>query len=221
MLVQDVMQRPVITAAPDTSLIDAYNTMRDREIRHLPILEDERLVGVITDRDMRYATRPPQDEQAYARTTIEEIMTRDPLTAGPLDPIEEAARIMRSEKIGCLPVLNGDDLVGIVTITNLLDSIIQLTGLEKPGGRLAVSLDDRPGQLAKLTTRIADEGYDVRSVLSYHETEEGELGSDADPDAPSTQFRVILRLDTINVRSLARRLRDEGFEVVWPTADRN
>lgn len=184
--------------------------MEEHDIRHLPVMDRGDLVGIITDRDIRYATRPLQDDPSYARTSISEVMTKQPLTAGPLDPVEDAARLMRNEKIGCLPVLDGAELVGIVTVTNLLNAIIRLTGLEKPGGRLAVSLPDRPGQLAELTRRIAREGLDIRSVLSYYEEDppEGEVRS--------SRLRVILRLDTINVRPIARILRTEGFDVVWP-----
>lgn len=210
MLVQDIMQQPVITTTADAPLIDAYRAMEKQDIRHLPVMDRGRLAGIITDRDIRYATRPLQDDPSYARTAIAEIMTEDPITAGPLDPIEEAARLMRGEKIGCLPVLDGRELVGIVTVTNLLDAVIRLTGLEKPGARLAVSLPDHPGQFAALTQRIAGEGLDVRSVLSYYE--------DASPEdeGPPARLRVILRLDTINVHPVAQALRTEGFDVVWP-----
>ena len=209
MLVQDVMQHPVHTAAADALLIDVYRTMDEHAIRHVPIMDGERLVGVITDRDIRYATRPGQRDASDAQTPVRELMTENPITAGPVDPIEEAARLMRSKKIGCLPVLDGNALVGIITVTNLLDSVIRLTGLEKPSGRLAVSLEDEPGQLAQLTMRIAEAGFDIRSVLSYYEDESAD-------DAPSTHLRVILRLDTINVRPIAQTLREEGFDVIWP-----
>lgn len=211
MLVQDIMQQPVITTTADARLIDVYRTMEKHDIRHLPIVDRGRLVGIITDRDIRYATRPGQQDPSYARTAIEEVMTEEPITAGPLDPIEEAARLMRSEKIGSLPVLDGRDLVGIVTTTNLLDAVIRLTGMEKPGGRLAVSLPDEPGQLAKLTLRIAEAGFDIRSVLSYYED------TPAEDDGPAPRLRVILRLDTINVHPVAQMLRDKSFDVVWPT----
>lgn len=210
MLVEDVMQHPVRTVTPDTPLLDVYRTMEEHAIRHLPILRDGRLIGIITDRDIRYATRPGQHDASHAQTAVEELMTEAPITAGPIDPVEEAARLMRTRKIGCLPVLDGDELVGIVTVTNLLDAVIRMTGLEKPSGRLAVSLDDRPGQLAQLTMRIAEAGLDIRSVLSYHEDEPS---SDR---APSARLRVILRLDTLNVRPVAQTLREEGFDVTWP-----
>ncbi len=210
MLVQDVMQHPVYTTTADTPLLTALQSMREHDIRHLPVLDDSALVGVVTDRDLRYMTSPLRTDPVEADVTVVDVMSADPITAGPLDPVEEAARLLRTKRIGCLPVLDGDELVGIITVTNLLDSVIRLTGLEKPGGRLAVSLEDEPGQLATLTMRIAEAGFDVRSVLSYYEEEPTDDGT------PAARLRVILRLGTINVRPIAQRLREEGFDVVWP-----
>jgi acetoin utilization protein AcuB len=135
-------------------------------------------------------------------------MSSPPITAGPRDPVEDAARTLRQERIGALPVVEGDALVGIITGTDLLDAVLRLTGLEKPGSRLAVALPDEPGQLAALTARVADEGLDIHSVLSYYEPSDG--------DQPASHLNVILRIDTMNVRPLAAALREEGFQVRWP-----
>lgn len=231
MLVQDVMQSPVITVSPETTIADAYRTMHDRKVRHLPVLDDGALVGMITDRDLRYATSRLHPSPVESETPVERVMTTSVITAGPLDPVEEAARLLRARRIGSLPVVDGADLVGIVTVTNLLDAVIRLTGLEKPGGRLAVSLDDEPGQLARLTSRVAQEGLDVRSVLSYYEDDTDGHEAEAQSEGPEStepttaldadetadpRLRVILRVDTLNVRPLAHTLREEGFRVVWP-----
>ena len=215
MLVQDMMVSPVITTTASTPVIDAYQTMRERSVRHLPVLDDGALVGVVTDRDLRHATSALHPSPVAEDAPVRAVMSAPPLTAGPRDPVEEAARLLRTEGIGCLPVLDGDDVVGIVTVTNLLDAVIRLTGLRKPGGRLAVSLPDEPGQLASLTQRVAEDGLDIRSVLSYYEDEVTGPERSAGDDIPG-RLRVILRLDTINVRPLADALRTEDFDVVWP-----
>ena len=199
------MQHPVETTTAGTPLIEAYEQMETEHIRHLPVLEGGQLVGVITDRDLRYATSPFHPSPVDADAPVEQAMTRNPITAGPLDPVEEAARLMRTHTIGCLPVMEGDTLAGIVTGSDLLDAILRLTGLEKPSGRLAVSLPDQPGQLARLTARVAEEGLDIRSVLSYYE-----------PETETPRQRFIFHLDTLNIRPLADKLRNDGFEVVWP-----
>jgi len=214
MLVQDVMQHPVVTVTPDTSIADTYRIMHDRRIRHLPVVDDGALTGIVTDRDLRYSTSDLHPSPVESEAPVEQIMTDSVITAGPLDPVEEAARLLRARRIGSLPVMDGDELVGIVTVTNLLDAIIDLTGLKKPGGRLAISLLDESGQLARLTNRVADAGLDIRSVLTYDEARA--TGPEEDPEASTPRLRVILRVDTLNVRNLARTLRDEGFDVVWP-----
>ncbi len=203
MLIQDIMHAPVTTIGPETSLAAAYRTMKKQGIRHLPVVSEGALVGIVTDRDLRFLTRHLETTLS-ADDPVAGVMTAHPLTAGPLDPVEEAARLMREHKIGCLPVLDGARLVGMVTVTDLLDALVRLTGVGKPSSRLAVRLDDRPGRLADLTARIAEQGIDVRSALSYFEDDTAHL-------------RVILRLDALNPRPLADALRHAGFEVVWPT----
>jgi acetoin utilization protein AcuB len=241
MLVQHIMQQPVITTTADATLFDAYALMREKSIRHLPVTDASSddggaLVGVVTDRDLRHATSPLHPSPVPAHAPVREAMTPNPITAGPLDPVEEAARILRERKIGCLPVLDGGALTGILTVTNLLDAVIELTGLKRPGARLAVSLTDEPGQMARLAARVAEAGFDIRSVLSYHEpslaaahesadaaheasasngTASDGLSADASAsDEP--RLRLILRVDTVNPRALAQELRADGFDVVWP-----
>lgn len=214
MLVQDVMQYPVVTVTSGTSVAEAYRIMHDRRIRHLPVVDDDTLNGIVTDRDLRYATSRLHPSPVEAEAPVSTIMSDSVITAGPLDPVEEAARLLRARRIGSLPVLDGDSLVGIVTVTNLLDAIIALTGLEKPGGRLTLSLVDESGQLARLTQCVADAGLNIRSVLTYYEHETSDP-EDVSPDEAS-RLRVILRVDTMNVRILANKLRDEGFDVAWP-----
>jgi len=202
MLVQDLMQAPVHTATADQSLGAAYAFMQDQQVRHLPVLRGDRLVGVITDRDLRLATSQLRSDPFDPSAAVADVMSQPPHTAGPLDPIEEAARLMRQHAIGCLPVVDGDTLVGIVTGTDLLDALMRLTGISKPGGRLEVRLPDEPGQLARLTAAVAREGGNIRSVLSYSES------TDA--------LRVLFQVDTIKTRALARSLHAEGVEVLWP-----
>lgn len=210
------MQHPVITIAPDATIDAAYRRMHDEQIRHLPVVApSDGVVGVVTDRDLRHATSDLHPSPIEAKSPVRDAMTEHPITAGPLDPVEDVARILRTKSIGCLPVLDGADLVGIITVTNLLDAVIRLTGLHKPGARLAVSLSDEPGQLGALATRVAEAGLDIRSVLSYYEDEVEPL-LESPSAADGSRLRVILRLDTIDIRPLANALRDEGFDVVWP-----
>ena len=203
MLIQDIMQREVVTIAATASPVEAYGLMRQHGIRHLPVLEGRRLIGVVTDRDLRALTRELSAAPLDDEVLIADQMTPDPLTAGPLDPVEDAARIMHDRKIGCLPVLEGERLIGIVTVTDLLDALMRLTGVAQPGSRLAVTLPDEPGHLARLASLLSEQHVNIRSVLTYAEEERDHL-------------RVIFRLSTLNPRPLAAHLREEGFAVIWP-----
>lgn len=202
MLVQDLMQAPVLTATADQSLADTYAVMQEQRVRHLPVMQDAQLVGVITDRDLRLATSHLRGDPFDPGAAVADVMSQPPKMVGPLDPIEEAARLMRQHAIGCLPVVDGATLVGIVTGTDLLDALMRLTGITKPGGRLEVRLPDEPGQLARLTAAVAREGGNIRSVLSYSDSVDA--------------LRVLFQVDTIKTRALARALHAEGVEVLWP-----
>jgi len=133
---------------------------------------------------------------------VSAVMSRNILTADAFDPVEDAARTMRERKIGCLPIVDGRRLVGIITGLDLLDALIRMTGVDKPSGRLEVRLPDRPGELARLTAFLSDRELNIHSVLTY-------------PEGPEV-IRAVLRVGSIETRQVARDLRKERFEVVWP-----
>jgi acetoin utilization protein AcuB len=202
MLVRDIMTTDVITVRPDETLKDVCLLMHKRNIRHLPVVEGGRTIGVVTDRDVHGATSSLCDQPTTPRGLVRDVMAAPPKVADPLDPVEDAARTMRSLKIGCLPVLEGEKLVGIVTGIDLLDALLRLTGVDKPSARLEVRLTDRPGEVARLTALIAEHKLNIRSILTYPEGKEN--------------VRTVLRVGTVEVRAIAGVLRSAGFDVVWP-----
>jgi acetoin utilization protein AcuB len=211
LLVQDSMTQEVVTVAPETTAAEALALCRMNRIRHLPVLQGGRLVGVISDRDLRAAT-PALGDQARAealhRLRIADEMARDVVTARPEDPIEDAAMAMYERKIGCLPVIDGEDLVGIVTSSDVLRALVRLVGVHEPGSRLEVALPSRSGSLAEVTGIIRDEGVDIVSVLasSEHEDEAGERVA-------------VLRVATINPKGVVESLSAAGYPVLWPPAE--
>lgn len=202
MLVRDVMRSPAVTISLNTTLQDAYRTMREKRIRHLPILDGQELVGVVTDRDLRLATSSLAPTPFPAESAVSSIMSRAPLTAAAWDPIEDAARTMRERKIGCLPVLEDGRVIGIITGLDLLDALIRMTGIDKPSGRLEVRLADHPGELARLTAFLSERDINVHSILTY-------------PDSAKS-VRTVLRIGSIETRLVAQDLRALGLDVLWP-----
>src|SRR5512133_1509755 len=142
MLVRDIMSSPALGIAAGTPLDDAYRLMREKGIRHLPVLDAGRLVGVITDRDLRLATSSLAPSPLPPATPVSAVMSHPPVTVDGSDPVEDAARTMRERKIGCLPVVDDGRLVGIITGLDLLDALMRMTGVDKPSGRLEVRLRD-------------------------------------------------------------------------------
>jgi acetoin utilization protein AcuB len=202
MLIREVMHPDPITVLPSTKLKEAYKIMLDKNIRHLPVMDKEKIVGIVTDRDLRLATSKLTEHPYDVETEIEKIMSHPVQSAHPSDPIEIATRTMRELKIGCLPVVEDMRLVGIVTGMDLLDALLLLTGIHQPSGRLDVRLPDRSGELARLTTLLAERKINIHSILTYPEK--------------NRKIRLVLRVGTIEMKMLAEAICNAGFEVVWP-----
>lgn len=204
MLVCDIMTSPVVSVSPGTTLEQACLLMHEKGIRHLPVLDGPRLVGVVTDRDVHGATSVLCTTPANMQTRVGTIMSHPVHTAVPGDPVEEAASTMRGLKIGCLPVTEHNRVVGIITGIDLLDALLRLTGVTAPTARLEVKLSARPGELTRLTAAAGQGNLGIHSILTYPDESEG--------------VRTVLRVSTSDTRQVATRLRDAGFEVLWPPA---
>ena len=141
MVVGNIMTQEVITVTPSSSIGTAIELMREHGFRRLPVVEDGKLIGIVTDRDLRQATNSPLvlRERWYSEFLLDAIkvrscMTSNPITVEPATPVLEAARLLREHKIGGLPVVDAqgrDHLVGMVTITDMLDCLIQLLGRQE------------------------------------------------------------------------------------------
>ncbi len=202
MLINEIMHREPVTISPDTKLFAAYKLMHEKNIRHLPVIENGKLVGIITDRDLRSATSKLSEEPFQPEDEVGKVMKKDVKTIHPLDPVDIATKIMRENKIGCLPVLENNKLIGIVTVTDMLDALLMLTGIHRPSGRLEISLPDKPGKLAKLAQHLAEKRVNIHSILTY--------------PAINGRIRIVLRISTIDIRGIAQGLCNAGFEIIWP-----
>jgi acetoin utilization protein AcuB len=129
--VSDLMTLNPLSVTPDTSLRQVINIMKSEGCRQLPILEGGKLVGIVTDRDVRLAMNSPlsvrvreANEELLDRITAQSCMTPNPITVTPHTPAYRAAEILSLYKFGALPVLDGDVLVGIITVTDFLDYFV-------------------------------------------------------------------------------------------------
>ena len=165
MLVGERMSRPVISITRDMPIHDALALFKKEKIRRAPVLKDGKLIGIISNKDLLNAS-PSQAtslsvwEMNYmlSKITVKEVMTREVLTVQADTPIEEAARLMADNKIGGVPVMKADKVVGMITETDLFKIFLELMGARTKGIRVTAIAEDHPGQLAMITKAIADAG---------------------------------------------------------------
>jgi acetoin utilization protein AcuB len=174
-------------------------------------LEDGRLVGIVSDRDLRSATPAlgdPARAEALGRILISEVMASEVTTALPDDPIEEAANAMREKRIGCLPVVEDDNLVGIISSSDVMEALVYLMGAHEPGNRLEVVMPDRPGTLAGVAGIFGELGINIVSAV---------LGPRRELSESAGLGRVaVFRVDTMDLREAVEILERAGYDVLWP-----
>jgi CBS domain-containing protein len=122
-VVRDWMTKQPATVAPDSSIGAALARMRRAEVRHLLVVEADRLVGIVSHRDWR-RLETGETPAGWESQTVASIMTEDPVTVAPETPVTVAARVLLERKIGCLPVRDGDTIVGIFTTSDALDALL-------------------------------------------------------------------------------------------------
>ncbi len=175
MFVKDRMSHPVITVTPDVSIVDALDIMRRERIRRMPVVDKRgHLVGIVTEKDILNASPSSATSLSVweinyliSKITVAEVMTKDVITVDENTCLEEAARIMADNKIGGLPVMRGDKVVGIITESDLFKVFLELMGARVPGVRLTVLVPDVPGELAKLARAVADVGGNIISLSTF------------------------------------------------------
>ncbi len=166
MLVKNRMSLPVITTDPDVPIMEALNVMRSKNIRRMPVVDKQgKLIGIVSDKDLlnagpSNATSLSVWEINYlvGKIKIKDVMTRAVLTVSGDTPIEQAARMMVDNKVGGLPVMEGDQLVGVITESDLFKILLELMGAREAGVRLTAVVPDVRGELEKMTSVVASAG---------------------------------------------------------------
>lgn len=176
MYVRQFMTSQVFTVTPDESIADTLALMREKKIDRLPVLEKGKLVGFVTDGDLREVSPSPATtlsvfELNYliARTPIREVAVKNVVTCYPDMRIEDAALLMREHKIGGLPVLEEGKLVGIITGYDILDAFLDIMGSRSPGERMVIEAKDKIGALSDVAATIKQFEVDVTSFAFYHQ----------------------------------------------------
>jgi len=175
MLVSQRMSKHPVVCSPDMPVDEALNFMRQEKVRRLPVIgKDRELLGIVSEKDLLYVSPSPATtlsvfEMHYLLSKIKvgDVMSKQVITVAEDTPLEDAARIMADNKIGGLPVLRGDKLVGIITETDLFKVFLELLGAREGGCRVSAIVPEGKGLLAKLTAAISAKGGDFVSFGTF------------------------------------------------------
>jgi acetoin utilization protein AcuB len=206
LFVKNYMTRMPVTINKKVTVFDALAIMKKNKIRQLPVVSEGKLEGLVTEKDLLTVSPSPATSlsifelnELLAKMTVGEIMVKSPITVQPDTTLEEAALLMRENKINSVPVLEGDKLVGLITVTDIFDALIKFFGYGKPGTRLLLEANDRVGLLADITQVVKDFDVSIKaSIVVYKDNENVE---------------IMLRLGTVNPEPLVAALREKGYKV--------
>ena len=182
MLIKDWMTKDPVTITEDTSMIKAIHIMKEHRFRRIPVVTAGRLVGMVTDRDLKEAspskaTTLDVHELYYllAELQVKEIMSRNPVSVLANDTVEHAAQVMLEHTISGLPVVDQDGkVVGIITQSDVFRAFMHITGVLQGGVQFAVRLEDRPGLIKEVVDLLRARGARFVSLLSsYTAAQEG------------------------------------------------
>jgi acetoin utilization protein AcuB len=193
-----------VTVRPESDPLAGMMLLRAGQFRHLPVVDGEgKLAGIVNRDDLElFLSRAGSPGVAKRQHRIDQVMVREVLTVPPDCPLEEAAARMVSQKVGSLLVVEGGQLVGIITETNIFEQLAAVLGGGSDSLRLTVQVADTPGQLAEMAGRIAGVKGNICSVMSYDAGQPGRIN-------------ITLRVDGTDRETILHALSDQiGLDVV-------
>jgi len=208
MLVKERMTRQLKLCPPDLAVSEALNLMKQERIRRLPVVDKSgRLVGIVSDKDLLHASPSPATslsvwEVTYllGRIKVQDVMTKKVITVTEDTPLEDAARIMADNKIGGLPVVRNEAVVGIITETDLFKIFLELLGAREKGIRVTMLAPEQMGELAKITQAIASVGGNIIASAQFQGTD-------------STNRQVMVKVSGVPKDKLVEALKPVVLEI--------
>lgn len=212
MFVRDFMTANPVVVSPDTPIQEALKLMKDHGFGRLPVCSDGKLVGILTEADvMKVSPSPATTLSVYeinylvSKVKVSEAMTKSPVTVSPDDTVEYTVLVMRDNKIGGVPVMDGDKLVGIITESNVFEALIEMLGFRRAGVRITIDVPDKVGVIAQIADLIKQHGVSIISLATYTKPE-SDLAS------------LVVRVATDDASSIVSAVEEIGYKVVHVTA---
>ncbi len=206
MYVKSRMTTNPYTIAFDAPITEVIELMREKNLKRVPVVHGDRVVGMLTHGDLQKvsptkATTLSIYELNYllAKTKVSDAMTKNVITVSPDALLEEAAVLMRENKISSLAVEKDGKLVGIITESDIFDAFIDLLGFRDVGSRITVQAEDAPGALADIAEIFKDLDSNITHIAAYR-------GSGGYSD-------LVIRTNAINTDTLEKRLSEHGYKI--------
>ncbi len=212
MLVRDRMSKEVVFINSTTTILEAEKIMKEKEIRRLPVVDRDKLVGIVTYNDLleaepSKATTLSRFELTYllSKMNVSEIMEKKVITIKPDIPIEEAALIMKKNKVGGLPVVEETRVIGMITESDIFDVLVETLEVELGGTRITLELLEKPGELHRVTGIVSQFMVNILSLATFYVNEK-----------PNIRY-VVIRIATYDYKPIIEAFKAEGITVkhIW------
>ena len=206
MLVKSRMTPNPYTISSEKSITDVMELMHEKNLKRVPVVDGDRVVGIITNTDLQKMT-PNQAttlsvweiNYLLAKTPVTKTMEKNVETVSPNTFLEVAAVQMRSKRISTLAVVEDEKLVGIITESDIFDAFIDILGAREKGTRLTITVVDHPGILAKIAGVLSEYGANISRMVAYN-------GKDGHTD-------LVFRFDTTETHHIEEAITRNGFEI--------
>jgi acetoin utilization protein AcuB len=208
MFVKNKMTTNPFTISPDQTIPDAHEIMTKQGVKRLPVMQNGKLVGVVSKEDIAQAS--PSKATAFsvgeltyllAKTKISKVMTKNPVAISSTALLEEAATMMRDNSVAFLPVVDNSRLVGVITESDIFDSFIELLGFREQGTRLTIEADDAPGIMSNLTSIFAKYGANITHVAVYR--------------GASGKSDVVIGINSLNTTDMEKSIEEQGYKILY------
>lgn len=172
MSVKDFMTRKVVYISPDTTIAHAADIMREQDLHRLPVIENDKLVGLVTEGTIAEASPSKATslsiyEMNYLlnKTKVKDVMIKDVITVSGYASLEDAVYLMYKNKVGILPVVDNEQLYGVITDRDIFAAFLHVSGYGEEGVRVRVLVENKAGELVKIIRLISDKGYNIVSTV--------------------------------------------------------
>lgn len=206
MYVKSKMTKNPYTIEVNAPISEAIELLREKNLKRVPVVKGEKVVGILTKGDIQKVSPSKATSLSifeinylYTKTTVKDAMTKNVITIYEDSLLEEAAVIMRENRIGSIPVIKDEKLVGIITESDIFDSFINLLGFKEIGSRITVESNDEPGALAVIADIFKSFNANITHIVAYR-------GNNGKTD-------VVIRTDTLDTEEIEKKLEKNGYRI--------